>query len=136
MIGIKIAALIAAAATVAAPNPAGRTALILSCDVGPGSGVKDVRASNVRVFRLAPRTFQEWNPDLRRFGNNLCQAYACSAENGRLRGAISSASLTVTVEVDPATGAGGWRTTGASGRARTSGSCQVLSEDAWRAQTR
>jgi hypothetical protein len=88
--------------------------------------------SQIRVFRIAPQSFQEWRPAERRFGNNLCLSFPCARERGKLRGVIRSATLEVTIEADPAAGAGSWKALGASGHTRTSGPCQVQSEAQWR----
>lgn len=99
-------------------------AWILSCDTvatGPGT-------AKPRVFRLAPGQFQEWNAGQKAFGPNLCQLFRCSADRGRLQGAIESTSVIVTITYDPRSKQASWRTTGVSGGARTSGACSAKPE--------
>jgi hypothetical protein len=122
-------------ATTSAAGEAAPASLVLTCDMGPPAGQANA-PSQVRIFRIAPRSFQEWRSDERRFGNNLCLSFPCAREHGRLRGVIRSASLEVTIEADPATGAGNWKALGASGHSRSEGPCQVQPEAAWKAQHR
>lgn len=123
---IAIAALIlsgvAGAARAAAP-PAGPW--ILTCDM-PSSAAPATTAH--RVFRIGPRLLQEWRPDDKRFGNNLCASFACAADRDRLEATISSPSLILTVQVDRRTGGATWRTQGASNLARSNGSCTIQPE--------
>jgi hypothetical protein len=128
-----MAILALAAATTTTPPAAPATALVLTCDMGPPPG-QPAAASQVRVFRIAPGSFQEWRTAERRFGNNLCLSFPCAREQGHLRGVIRSTSLEVTVEVDPAAGAGSWKALGASGLSRSAGPCRVQTEAAWRGQ--
>jgi hypothetical protein len=101
---------------------------ILTCEMPtPGAGAPtDAR----RTFRLGPQTFQERKPGQAAFGSNLCRSYACASSRERMQGTLSSASLVLTISVDPRTRAGTWRTTGASGLSRTSGDCSVEPEAA------
>jgi hypothetical protein len=123
-----------AVATTSQAADAPPSALVLTCDMGPPAG--DAAApSQHRIFRLARRTFQEWRPAERAFGNNLCLSFPCSREQGKLRGVIRSATLELTIEANPVTGAGSWKALGASGHTRTEGPCVVQSEAAWRAQS-
>jgi hypothetical protein len=133
MLRASLAILALAAVTTSPANPAPPTALILTCDMGPPPG-QTAGPSQTRVFRLAPKSFQEWRPTEHKFGNNLCLSFPCARENGKLRGVIRSATLEVTIEADPAAGAGSWKALGASGHSRSEGPCQVQPEAAWRAQ--
>ena len=135
MLRVSLAILSLALATTSAAAETAPAALVLTCDMGPPAG-QPAAASQIRIFRIAPRSFQEWRPAERRFGNNLCLSFPCAREQGRLRGVIRSASLEVTVEVDPATSAGSWKALGASGHSRSEGPCQAQPEAAWRAQHR
>ena len=102
--------------TCAMPQPAGNTAAPASA---PASS---------RVFRLGPGLFQELQPDGKAFGPNLCMAFPCVREPGRLVGVISSSTLVLTVTLDPDAGAASWKTVGASGLARPSGDCALRSD--------
>jgi hypothetical protein len=104
-------------------------AWILNCQM-PSSG----SAPSERVFRIAPRVFQEWKPADKAFGNNLCASFPCSADRNRLEGTISSASVVLTVQVDRRTGGATWRTQGASNLAASTGACTIHKEGG--AQTR
>jgi len=108
------------------------SAMILSCDMGPPPGTTGA-PSVVRVFRIAPGSFQEWRPGAQRFGNNLCLSFPCVREQGHFRGVIRSSTLEVTIEADPAAGVGGWKALGASGHSRTSGPCRAQPETAGQA---
>lgn len=105
--------------------PAG--AWILRCDMPPAPS-SPPRADPVRVFRLAPKVFQEWQPDRRTFGPNLCLSFPCRADMARLEGVIESRTLVVTIAVDRSRRSATWRTTGASGLSRTQGACDVRPE--------
>jgi len=110
---------------VAAPAEGGRASgfWILACEMPkPGGGEP---ADGLRTFRLGPRSFQERKPGQESFGSNLCGSFACVAEGGRMQGTISSASLILTISLDPRTRSATWRTVGASGLAETSGHCSV-----------
>jgi hypothetical protein len=121
------AVLAAALAAVAAAEPSPPAAWILSCNIPP-VGANPAEPTKPRVFRLAPKTFQEWKPNTGRFGTNLCQAYTCAADRGRLTGTVSSASVILTVSLDPVAGRGEWKATGASNLPRTQGVCTVKPE--------
>ena len=121
-----LAALALAAA--APPAPAPRT-FILKCETGPAApGAPPV--DPVRVFRLGTGLLQEWRPQERRFGPNLCSAFAGRRAQGSLEGTVSSASTALTLRLDPAQRNATWRVTGASGLKRTSGPCSVQAEKA------
>jgi len=77
-----------------------------------------------RVFRISRGSFQEWIPAERKFGPNLCVAFACVANGDRSEGTISSASVTYTVGINHDKGGGYWRAVGASGLAETEGACR------------
>ncbi|MFL5297908.1 MAG: hypothetical protein ACJ798_16145 [Phenylobacterium sp.] len=89
---------------------------IVTCDVG---------AQAPRIFRLGPKLFQEWKPAQASFGSNLCLSFPCHGDGHRLEGAISSATLILTITLDLDNGAGAWRAVGASGLSRTQGACSV-----------
>ncbi|MCR5878827.1 hypothetical protein [Phenylobacterium sp. J367] len=108
-----------------AAAPAGPT-FILGCEVAG----KDGRPATVRTFRLGRYVFQEWKPGEREFGPNLCQSYACTADRKTLEGFISTASMTLTIRLDPPARQATWRTTGASGLDVTSGPCTIQREPA------
>ena len=114
-------ALVLAAVLMQAASGAGKAAgpWILACDVATPA------AAAHRTFRLGPQLFQEWKPDERRFGANLCLSFKCSADRDRLEGTLSSNSLILTIQVDPARKAASWRTVGASGLSRTTGPCSI-----------
>jgi hypothetical protein len=116
-------AVVLAAVLMQAASGAGKTAgpWILACDVAT-SGATDAPH---RTFRLGPQLFQEWKPDERRFGPNLCLSFKCSADRDRLEGTLSSNSLILTIQMDPARKAASWRTVGASGLSRTTGPCSI-----------
>ena len=109
------AALLLQAATPAAP--ALQRTWLLDCDVGTA------QAPAVRVFRIGPRLLQEWKPQEKKFGSNLCLGYSCKVAPNRLEGRVSSASVTLMIRIDPATKKASWATVGASGLKRTSGPC-------------
>jgi hypothetical protein len=95
-------------------------AWIMQCDVrSPEQGA----AAAVRVFRVGPSLLQEWTPEHREFGPNLCLSFQCKGDHGRLEGSIVSASLIFTLSFDPQARRADWRTVGASGLKRTSGAC-------------
>jgi len=98
----------------AAPGP-----WIVTCDVGQ---------PEPRVFRIAPRLFQEWRPERKQFGSNLCQSFACHGDRHRMEGSISSATLVFTVSLDVDRGQGSWRAIGSSGLSRRDGPCTVVVE--------
>jgi hypothetical protein len=108
-----------------AEAPAVDGAWILNCQM-PSSG----SGSSERVFRIAPRVFQEWKPADKAFGNNLCASFPCSADRNRLEGTISSSSVVLTVQVDRRTGGATWRTQGASNLATSTGACTIHKEAA------
>jgi len=115
---------LARSATAEAPR-AIEGAFILNCQM-PSAG----SAPSERVFRIAPRVFQEWRPADKAFGNNLCASFPCSANRDRLEGTISSASVVFTVQVDRRTGGATWRTQGASNLATSTGACTIHKEAA------
>jgi hypothetical protein len=82
-------------------------------------------AAGPRVFRLGPQVFQELKPGTRSFGPNLCQSFQCLADPTRLQGTIKSATLALTIQVEPGRQKGTWQTQGASGLSRTSGPCMI-----------
>jgi hypothetical protein len=92
---------------------------IVSCDLGSKGD------AGPRVFRLGPEVFQEWKPETRSFGPNLCQSFQCLADASRLQGTIRSTTLTVTIQVEPGRQEATWQTQGASGLSRTSGACTI-----------
>lgn len=96
-----------------AATPAG--AWILRCQVEGAA----------RTFRVAPKLLQERRSPDGRFGPNLCETFACTADRDRLEGVISSASLILTLQIDRRTGQGSWSTVGASNHQQTSGPCQA-----------
>jgi hypothetical protein len=118
-------AAVLAAVLMQAASGAGKAAgpWILACDVAT-PGATSTPAAH-RTFRLGPQLFQEWKPDERRFGANLCLSFKCSADRDRLEGTLSSNSLILTIQVDPARKSASWRTVGASGLSRTTGPCSL-----------
>jgi hypothetical protein len=98
--------------------------VVLACKL-PAAGAMAATAPAERFFRVAPGSFQEWDAARRKFGQNLCVAYACSKAADRTEGSISSASVTYTVGVIHATGEAYWRAAGASGLAADHGSCRI-----------
>lgn len=126
MIRIAFAGLVvgltAGVAAVAAPV-AGNGPWILTCDMPSATS-----ASATRVFRIAPKVFQEWRPADKTFGNNLCASFPCAADRNRLEGTISSSSVVFTVKVDRQTGGATWRSQGASNLAKSTGACTVRPE--------
>src|SRR5678816_1270752 len=106
----------------AGPAPALQRTWILKCDVGVANGVN---APALRVFRVGPRLLQEWKPMQKKFGPNLCLSFTCKAADNALEGTISSASLMLTIKLDPQTKGATWQTFGASGLKRTNGPCTV-----------
>lgn len=119
----------AGAAAMAAPAPA-EGPWILTCDMPSATS----SASATRVFRIAPKVFQEWRPADKTFGNNLCASFPCSADRNRLEGTISSSSVVFTVQVDRRTGGATWRTQGASNLAKSTGACTIHPEGSARPQ--
>jgi hypothetical protein len=121
-------ALVAQAGAAAAQGPT-----ILSCTIvrpaatgGSASGVREER-----VFRIGPGSLQEWEQDVRHFGPNLCEVFACAANRDRSEGTITSASVAYTIGVDHKTGVGYWRSvvpvSGAIG-AETKGACRQTAD--------
>jgi hypothetical protein len=113
-------AILAAATAARAQSP-----LVLACKL---PAAKAPAPPAERIFRVAPGSFQEWDPVQRRFGPNLCAAYACSKSAERLEGVIGSASVSYTVGVVPSTREAYWRVNGASGLAADHGPCRVTAE--------
>jgi len=105
----------------AAPAP---ESWILRCDTATAED-----PGGQRIFRLGRQVFQEWKPDKRAFGPNLCRSFPCVADRERLQGTVSSATLTMTITAEPNLGRATWQTQGASGLARTSGRCFVQREE-------
>lgn len=101
--------------------PALAEAWILQCRI-------DGATHAIRTFRVAPRLLQEWKPAEKRYGPNLCEVFSCTADRDRLEGVIASASLVLTLRVDPRSGQGAWKTVGASGLQQTSGPCDAKRE--------
>lgn len=100
---------------------------ILTCNVQPAPG-SALSSEPQRIFRIAPRLLQQWKPADKQFGPNLCLSYSCVADKSRLEGTISSASLTLTIRLDLASGRAAWSTEGASGLRASSGDCTVKPE--------
>ena len=98
---------------------------ILKCDMPT-----PVAADASRTFRLGPRSFQERKPGDKSFGSNLCNSFSCAADQHRIQGTISSASLILTITLDPQTGSAAWEAAGASGLSRKHGPCSVQPEPA------
>ena len=96
--------------------------MTLPAPPAPGSARSETREE--RVFRIGRGSFEEWQADERKYGPNLCEVFSCSANADRTEGVIAAASVSYTIGVDHATGAGYWRSIGASGRAETQGSCR------------
>jgi hypothetical protein len=95
--------------------------VILTCDMASASDP----AITQRMFRLAPRSLQQWDPVRRGFGPNLCLSFACTADGHRTTGTISSASLNVTISLDQNAKNATWRTVGASGLKKPHGTCSI-----------
>ena len=130
MIGKLATALALAAATGAAQAQALPPApWIVTCDVSAPNGATDAAAGQ-RIFRVGPDLFQAWNPTEKAFGANLCHAFPCVRQADRLEGTISSATLNLTIAVDPQTGQATWRAAGASGLSRSNGPCTIKPEAA------
>ena len=113
-------AMLAQSAVARAQSP-----VVLACTLPAASTAASAAAPAERLFRVAPGSFQEWDPAQRRFGANLCAAYACAKTADRSEGSIGSASVTYTVGVVHATGEAYWRATGASGLAADHGPCRI-----------
>jgi hypothetical protein len=97
---------------------------ILTCDVAsPGD-----TGPEHRIFRVGPKLFQEWKPDSKAFGYNMCSSFTCRTNRGKLEGQISSPSVVLTITLDPKTRQANWRTLGASGTKRTSGPCTIKAD--------
>ena len=123
-IAIVVLALGAAASEAGAKEAAkapARGFAVLTCDMVSASDPASVQ----RVFRIAPRSLQQWDPARRGFGPNLCLSHTCSADAHRTTGTISSASLNVTISLDRTTRTATWKTLGASGLTRPNGTCSV-----------
>jgi hypothetical protein len=113
----------------AAPGKHGASGFwILVCEM-PTAGAGEP-ADGRRTFRLGPQSFQERKPGHVSFGSNLCRSFSCVSEGERMQGTISSASLVLTISLDPRTRRATWKTAGASGLGRTSGNCSVEPEAA------
>ena len=123
-VGLALAALFLGAA---APAPGKPASWILRCDI-PQPAKAGPAASGPRTLRIAPKVLQEWNPTDKKFGPNLCDSFQCRWAARRLEGTLTSASLMVTVQVDASRKRASWRTQGASGLKKTSGSCSVEPE--------
>lgn len=105
----------------------------LSCEIPTPMGIAGTATAahdGPRIFRLAPGSFSEWSPQDHEFGQNLCDAFACSADAKRVEGTISAASVSYSIGLDQTTGRGYWRATGASNLPRTEGSCSLISDPA------
>jgi hypothetical protein len=124
MIGQGMAAAGAALALLAAASGSAQGPWILTCSVAGPAGAPAAAATS-RVFRIGTGLLQEWRPAEHEFGTNLCLAHPCVAEKGRLEGVISSASLILTIGLNPENGTATWRTVGASNLAATSGTCAM-----------
>ena len=105
-----------------------QSSVVLVCSIAqastapPGSARPVIREE--RVFRVGRGNLEEWRASERRYGPNLCAAFGCSGNAERTEGTIGSASVAYTIGVDHKTGAGYWRSVGASGRAETQGACR------------
>jgi hypothetical protein len=115
----------AAVALLLAPSAAGMAspqgAWILKCDMASPAEA----AAGVRTYRLGRNLFQEWKPDTKAFGPNLCLSFACKADSDRLEGVLSAATLTLTISLNPQTSQASWRTVGATQLGRSSGVCSA-----------
>ena len=130
MIGsLAMAAALAAASGAAAAAPA-QAPWIVTCDVAAPSDATSDPAAGQRIFRVGPGLFQAWKPADKAFGANLCEAYPCVRQADRLEGTISSATVSLTIAVNPQAGTASWRTAGASGLSRSNGSCSLEPEAA------
>ncbi|WP_436013781.1 hypothetical protein [Phenylobacterium sp. LjRoot219] len=98
----------------------------VTCDVAASPVQQEPRQP--RVFRLAPRTLQEWSPVSKDFGPNLCGVFVCTTDGGRLEGTITTASMILTIAADPAARQATWRIKGASASGRSSGACTMEPE--------
>jgi hypothetical protein len=109
--------------------PAGAVAAaptwIATCDTSAPGG-----PPGVRTFRVGAGLLQEQRADDKAFGPNLCLSFSCTGDRGKLEGRLESSSLIFTLSFDPAERTAAWHTVGASGLARTSGSCTVRQETA------
>jgi hypothetical protein len=117
------------AVALAAAQPPVAERWILTCDI-PSGPANAAQPAAPRVFRLGPKLFQEWKPDTNRFGTNLCEAFTCAADRDNLTGTLTSASVILTVTMNPASGSGGWTTTGATNLPQTQGRCTAEPETA------
>jgi hypothetical protein len=109
-------------AQAASPAP-----VVLSCSIPARlvAGSAPV-APTERIFRVGVGSFQEWDAAQRKFGGNLCGAFACRKSADRMEGNIGSASVTYTVGIVTGTSEGYWRAVGASGLAANKGPCRVI----------
>ena len=109
-------------AAVAVESPA-----VIACNI-PARSITGAppTAGGERIFRIAPKSLQAWDPVQKAFGPNLCSAYSCTRTAGRTEGTIGSASVTYTLGV--AGGQGYWRVMGASGGGPRSGTCRRVRE--------
>jgi hypothetical protein len=110
----------AQAAGAAAPAP-----VVVACTFPLEAASGGPATPTVRTFRISAGSFQEWDADLKAFGGNLCQAYACVRAAGRMEGTIGSASVTYTVGIVSGGGAY-WRAAGATRLASDHGACRIL----------
>lgn len=94
----------------------------------PGAAKPIIREE--RTFRIGPDRLEEWRPEDRRYGPNLCAAFGCAGNADRTEGTIGSASVTYTIGVDHRSGSGYWRSVGASGRSETQGVCRQVADPA------
>ncbi|MET0293528.1 MAG: hypothetical protein ABW042_00805 [Phenylobacterium sp.] len=95
---------------------------VLRCDLGPSV---DPSTPRVRVFRIGPGVLQEWRAGSDRFGSTMCSTLTCKVSPQRLEGSVGSASLILTIRMDPATRQASWSTVGASGLKQVQGGCAV-----------
>ena len=103
----------------------------LSCDIPTPMGIEGSAPAapiGPRIFRIAPGSFSEWDPEEHTFGPSLCDAFTCSADAQRLEGTITSASIIYTIGVDHTTGVGYWRAKGASNLPRNEGTCSLIAD--------
>ena len=129
MIGHGTAAASAALALLAAASAPTQAPWILTCSVTPPAGTPGAAPTN-RIFRVGAGLLQEWQPAEHEFGVNRCLANSCVAEKGRLEGVISSATVILTISLDPEAGKASWRTVGASNLGASSGSCALKHDSA------
>ncbi|HEX4709365.1 hypothetical protein [Phenylobacterium sp.] len=101
--------------------------IVLACNLPTSPATVAAAATPAeRVFRIAPGSLQEWDVEQQRFGQNLCEAYACARSPTRAEASVSSATVSFTVGVEYSTRTAYWRVLGASGLKTTEGSCRIV----------